>query len=309
MHGAFRFTPLFAVLSGMLAAALAAGCASGGDGDAGIRADVRPMDVPMPMTDTPMVDTGDITPDVPIGDDTGGGGCLPACTGSQMCCGGACVDTTNNANHCGVCGNRCPIGMSCTASSCGGGSCTPACDTGETCTAGTCMCGAAAACADTLSCCGGGCVDTSTSALHCGVCGRACPGGQTCVGGTCTAPTCTPACTGGTTCVSGVCLCGGISCAAGQGCCGGVCTRLDTVANCGACGRVCAGSDSCCPGAGGGVCVNTSTNVDHCGGCGEDCGGAYNGCVGSVCACGGRTDCLACLENPFPIGGPICVEP
>ncbi|MFO0609355.1 MAG: hypothetical protein U0324_39690 [Polyangiales bacterium] len=74
--------------------------------------------------------------------------------------------------------------------------------------------------------CGDACVDTQTSASHCGACGNACPSGQTCAAGSCVTP-----------------------CAAGLTACGAACidTRGDA-ANCGACGNACPAGRVCAAG-------------------------------------------------------------
>jgi hypothetical protein len=65
------------------------------------------------------------------------------------------------------------------------------------------------------TCCGAACVDTQTSASHCGSCGNTCPEGKECVGGVC-------------------------QCPLTQAECGGACVDTATdVNNCGSCGNVC----------------------------------------------------------------------
>lgn len=110
-------------------------------------------------------------------------------------------------------------------------------------------------------CCDGTCTDLNGDENNCGHCGRVvhyltlyitcktwklimtqCPPGTNCVQGICT---CATPCNGG--CV-GWCLSCDIwnwslliltfgKCSIGQGCCDGACTNLDTVDNCGTCGR------------------------------------------------------------------------
>jgi hypothetical protein len=58
-----------------------------------------------------------------------------ACSGSQTCCGGSCVDTQTSFGHCGGCGNACVGGK---ADHCEGGVCK--CGSGSACT-GTDICG------------------------------------------------------------------------------------------------------------------------------------------------------------------------
>lgn len=56
------------------------------------------------------------------GGDPGAGCSLPSvstCPSRQTNCGG-CVDTSSDANHCGSCGNACPLGQTCSLGSCQG---------------------------------------------------------------------------------------------------------------------------------------------------------------------------------------------
>src|SRR5690606_37743418 len=101
------------------------------------------------------------------------------------------------------------------------------------------------------------------------------------------------ACGPGETCMGGVCRCGGGGgCSAGTACCGSgasaSCTRLDTVANCGACGRTCSGSQQCCDG----NCVDVQRDPSNCGSCGRSCSNdATDSCTGGVCTCGSGAAC------------------
>ena len=83
------------------------------------------------------------------------------CAGGTVACGGACVDTQFNAQHCGGCGRSC--------------------ESGQTCSGGECRTGG---CPGNRDLCGGECVDTETDTRHCGGCGATCDPGQ-CVGGEC----------------------------------------------------------------------------------------------------------------------------
>ena len=100
---------------------------------------------------------------------------------------------------------------------------------------------AAAACSDATcgsgsACCGGACVDTQSSADHCGGCSP-CDSGQTCVSGACT----TAAATG----------CSASTCGAGHSCCGDSCVDTQTDPNhCGSCLPCVAGANCI-----GGTCV------------------------------------------------------
>ena len=82
-------------------------------------------------------------------------------------------------------------------------------------------------CLSPLTECGPGpCVNTQTSAAHCGGCGRTCATGQSCVAGACT-----------------------LVCTAPTVVCGGACVNTQTdAAHCGMCGRACATGARCTAG-------------------------------------------------------------
>ncbi|MDP3213212.1 MAG: hypothetical protein Q8S73_03840, partial [Deltaproteobacteria bacterium] len=118
-------------------------------------------------------------------------------------------------------------------------------------------------CAAPLSECGAGpCVNTQTSAAHCGGCGRTCATGQSCVAGDCA-----------------------LGCAAPTTLCGGACVDFQTdVTHCGMCGRACAATARCVAGrcVGGvipgasfqvGLSTNRCSTVDHLAVTGDDRGG------------------------------------
>ncbi len=159
--------------------------------------------------------------------------CTPACTAGNdpLCCSGICVaDISTDPQNCGGCGITCNPGQLCCNRQCKDpqdacGSCLMQCTTSQACcgAAGAQMCedlgtdehcrNCGEACTLQQDCCPGvGCVNLSTSPLHCGECGMGCESG---------------------TCCNGVC------CAAGEGCCGGSCTPLNVNGNCGACGVNC----------------------------------------------------------------------
>jgi hypothetical protein len=165
----------------------------------------------------PATDSGSsCTPDCggrTCGDDGCGGSCGSCATdrvcGSGVClcdaaltdCGGSCVDTRSDPNHCGACGASCGGGESCTASACSAAppdaGCTPDC-TGRSCggdgCGGSCgACGPAQLCAnggqcvcsDSMDACAGACVDLRIDPDHCGACDVVCAPGRACVGGAC----------------------------------------------------------------------------------------------------------------------------
>ena len=115
--------------------------------------------------DTGPADTG--PPDVgPV--DAG-----PQCTPTQSVCGGTCVETRVNSQHCGGCGQRC-----CAANVCTNGTCNLACAPGNTACQiaprGPDGCYNVAVCAD-----------LRTDRQHCGRCGVDCGADGFCVEGRC----------------------------------------------------------------------------------------------------------------------------
>lgn len=102
-----------------------------------------------------------------VGGTTAGGGGAPPLCDAGTDCGGTCVDTSTNADHCGGCGVRCADSLgplsACVASSC-------------VCNAGTTKCG-------------GKCTRLESDPLNCGACGVVVDAAEYCVGGK---PACRP---------------------------------------------------------------------------------------------------------------------
>lgn len=244
----------------------------------------------------------DAPPDMDAGDDAGrldggdidGGDCPPP----SMMCGDVCIDVTIDPLNCGACGTACNDTHAMPA--CSGGSCVLSCDPGyddcdgdpatgceadlgSTATCGACAvtCDAAtpfcarvgdtamcvASCMDpTPTLCGGSCVDTSTDPTHCGGCDTPCDplhGVGTCSGGACLLGACDP----------------------GFGDCDAMpdtgCERaLDTLSDCGACGRGCVHDHATSTCAGGSCAIAT-------------CDAGWGDCDGSLATgCEQRTDTL-----------------
>ena len=152
-----------------------------------------------------------------------GNGC-PA--GMSPCPDGYCYELASDAAHCGACGNTCPSGMICTASTCTNVPATTAITAAATTATATPTTGTSgpgttlvapggfqfACVAIGLTNCGGTCVNTSTDGSNCGSCGTKCTGPL-------------------------------------MGCCGGTCRSYATdTANCGSCGHKCGALSSCVAG-------------------------------------------------------------
>ena len=251
--------------------------------------------------------------------------CVSICPAGTTDCGGVCVDTQTDLDHCGGCGQACAFAHA--AAECVGGVCQlGACDAGwDDCdgdpqtgceadlnsdvTCGSCdnSCTAPAFChqgACTEQCpgeltnCGGVCVDTDTDSANCGSCGHVCSfdhAAASCVGGECQL---------------GACDDGWADCDAdpATGCETDLLTDPDFCGDCdtqcggdtpfcvaGSCSGECPGDQTNC----GGVCVDTQTDAAHCGGCDQPCAfdHAAAECVAGVCRMGacddGWADCDA----------------
>jgi hypothetical protein len=243
------------------------------------------------------------------GDPDSGCGMSRSCPSGETDCGGTCVNLATAPNHCGSCGNACPIGHACMDGQCrppgipcpgnqilchattcvshytdpnNCGECDRYCGPGGTCREGECYGPAdagAPGCQPTwYTRCNGQCVNTSASNTNCGSCGYACGASQSCEMGRC-------------------------ACPSGQDACGSACVDLQTSSdNCGFCGNACPTGQSCISGActvvcGGGqtncsgTCRQTSSDPSNCGACGTVCPTGQT-CSMGACACpAGLTRC------------------
>ncbi|PZR06388.1 MAG: hypothetical protein DI536_30425 [Archangium gephyra] len=215
------------------------------------------------------------------------------------------INTTNNVNHCGACGNQCTVANG-----------TPGCS-GSACTVASCS-GTYRNCNNQVS---DGCeVNTADTVAHCGACGAVCAPANA-------VPACTSSTCGIAACLPGwVNLNGSVADGCEYSCTPSgpeVCDTLDNdcdgavdegfalatdINNCGACGTVCSpanavpacAASTCniaactagfanCNGAYGDGCeVNLTNNVSNCGSCGNACNlaNASPACVSSTCAVG-----------------------
>jgi hypothetical protein len=221
------------------------------------------------------------------------GACQVSCPGSQISCGGVCVDPQTSAIHCGASG-------ACSGAS-AGAACGTTVGTGAICTGGTCGCpGGQIAC-------GAACINPSSDQTYCGAVGN-CQGandGENCA-------------LTGRLCSSGACA---VSCPSGQINCGGNCVAPSTDAthcgaaglcdgspgnsqgsDCSAVGQVCTSGSCACGGgllkcgAGAGTCIDPNSNPTYCGAtgaCGNGGGGAGATCTANQACVGGSCLTLA----------------
>lgn len=211
-------------------------------------------------------------------------------TGGELCCGGACLDTTASVTNCGGCGIACGANADCVSSSC-------------TCLAGFDDCDGAPGCeASVLS-----------DSAHCGTCTTVCSAPTpSCIGGSC------GSCTVDTDCADD-----GLDCTAAPVCSSGTCVQPLIEGNCLIAGG-CYVADMADPS---NVCLicdppqNTSawsadvgapcddgrfcTTPDVCS-AGGVCGGAMRSCTDGLACTGDACDEVgdACVSTPL---GTACV--
>ncbi|WP_437946318.1 hypothetical protein WME98_36580 [Sorangium sp. So ce296] len=277
---------------------------------------------------------------------TSTGGCAPDCP-ADACCGGACVDLSQDPGHCGACGNACGAGESCCD-----GECTSVLNDPSNCGA----CGAA--CPNTL-CVGGHCssecvfgfdncdgnivtngceVDLTSDPERCGGCSLRCPSGAICDEGECA---CAPPlldCDGlsDTGCEtdgsSNPAHCGacGVTCGPNMECQAGVCgcqagyadcnmapddgceASLGTTESCRACGDACS-DGMACDLIGGCACTNGLLDCDGLPGCESivtdpaTCGACGVQCPADTPRCDG-TACVVTCAPGLTACGLSCVD-
>ncbi len=192
----------------------------------------------------------------------------------------------------------CDDGDACTIDRCTDGACTtaPLCTDADpddcfdvVCGGGSCSVqprasGATCGATGTGQCCGGGCVDVSRSATHCGGCDAPCGGGTSCIGGSCRACSGPADCDDGRGCTSDTCDTGVCNSTLTSGCIislmcvpagaqapGNPCLRCDPmVANDAyspAVGATCDDGDACTSGdvcSAAGACSGTAASCDEC---------------------------------------------
>ena len=135
-----------ALLLGLVAVA----CAQGAPSDVGVADGGTVRDSGVPPKD------GGAKDSQPAQDGTTGTDTGTTCNSPMIVCGGSCVDTKTDAQHCGGCTTACASGQTCSESLC--------CNANET-------------------VCNGACIDTSSDLSNCGACGKTCSGA--CSGGNC----------------------------------------------------------------------------------------------------------------------------
>jgi hypothetical protein len=218
------------------------------------------------------------------------------CKNGAVKCGNACVNTQNNALHCGRCGRSCGINVACVDGECQGGGCPGgqilcgtlcvdpadneqhcgrcgnACGGDLTCVTGECGCAEGTKC-------GNKCVDTQNDPHHCNGCNQTCDPSQSCVAGGCTTSACE---NDEIDCGDGSCIPDGDHPCCNQADCGGSGQSIQ--------GIVCnSNTHRCeCELAGWGICQRFDNDAGICGQC---CPGAQAG------ACGGANSDFVCFNE------------
>ncbi len=176
------------------------------------------------------------------------------------------------------------------------------CGAGEGCVANQCVrgCSPGRPCPGGQSCCGGSCVDTRTSAAHCGACGAGCMsanGAPACVGSVCAVGMCDPGFGDCDNDPNNGCEVAVGASTAHCGTCGNACpTRPNAAPTCamGRCGSACAAGFGDCDGDPSNGCeASLQTSAAHCGACGTVCSAGSN----ATAACAGGRCGLTCAAG------------
>lgn len=281
---------------------------------------------------------------LPDGGHTDGDPCTFGTGAMGSWCTNRCTNTQIDTDHCGSCMHPCTSGQICQQGACVARPCVE----GTSCSPADGGLGG--------RCCAGACIPVTGDTHNCGYCNVACASGATCANGQCSSDCDAGTCEPGSTCTRlpstpSACFpntCTPTSqndyCALTSGsvgvCCGAGCVDVKTdSANCGSCGRVCAGGTVCAAGtcqtpvscstgsvssictsdAGVGTCchgacgqIDTLNDPANCGVCGAACpsnatcqNGNCRTDAGVITACGtcpSGTDCLSSSSPPplFP---------
>ena len=207
--------------------------------------------------------------------DTSGNGCPQDMT---PCSDNYCHSLQTDANNCGACGNKCPVGLLCDDDTC----VTPFSTSGvfvdewedyrSVINYNPDQVPVDKGCPAHMTACPDGfCYDLGSNPDNCGLCGNVCPAGLVCSASTCmnpsstVEPTATPA-----VAITGLTTPNPVYCPSiGLTYCDGEC--VNTTAdkeNCGSCGNVCQSpAFACCSG----KCVNLNDDNANCGTCSQVC--------------------------------------
>lgn len=217
------------------------------------------------------------------------GKCATSCGGGTKACGSICADTQHDPKNCGNCNTKCATGQVCSNGACG-----------TTCANGQSFCGGDSGAPY--------CANTQTDNANCGGCGATCGTGQVCNGGTCSNSCGGDDAGTDTLCTSdaGPPYCANTQ-SDNQNCGGcGIACGTGMVCQSGACANACAASDGgletlCMPDAGPPYCADTNSDNDNCGSCGMMCTGSES-CISGVCkttgdagSCDGNYTCGTAL--------------
>jgi hypothetical protein len=249
----------------------------------------------------------------PSGQVCNGGACSVTCPGTEINCGGRCVDPSSDPHHCGATAG-CGVGDA-------GGGAGAQCPSGEVCASGKCS----VSCPGNEINCNGTCIDPASSNQYCGAtvgCGTGGMGnaGQNCTtrGEVCTPGGCSVTCPGNEINCNGTCVDPTTNddyCGATAGC--GTGDAGSAGVNCNIMGEVCtpSGCQVNCPIGEvncGGICIDPATSALHCGAT-DGCGGTF-GTTGVNCqamgeVCDGNGGCTPTCPGMEVNCGGKCIDP